>query len=204
MPIYISLGAACNTIYQISIHKSKKETLFFDWLMTDLISVINVLKCDNIDTILNYNSICVDINNPIVDNHSRILIKSLPSCVSIHDVNTNVTDKEIFNFIEKYKRRYNRMIDIIKGTEKIYFLRYGYVEKNTADLFIETIKNINSNCNFAFVHINSYNNNYNNNIIKSENYLQINLKKPEKPYPVDWTTSYLNWKQIFIDIENNI
>jgi hypothetical protein len=40
-------------------------------------------------------------------------------------------------------------------------------------------------------------------IRKEENFLEINIKKPDIPYEHEWTTSYLDWKKIFTDIENN-
>ena len=49
--VFISIGTACNVKNQIDKHTGKKETLFFDWLMTDMNSVISILKCNNIDEI---------------------------------------------------------------------------------------------------------------------------------------------------------
>ena len=34
--VFISIGTACNVKNQIDKHTGKKETLFFDWLMTDV------------------------------------------------------------------------------------------------------------------------------------------------------------------------
>ncbi len=200
---YISIGNACNVKYQIDKHRGKKETLFFDWLMTDMFSVISILNSyNNIDELLNFANIIKCPDNPTHGNYSRILIKSLPFCVSIHDIGIDVTEKDINKFIEKYKRRLNRIVNYIKSNEKIYFLRFGYIDDNMKSAFFQTIKAINPNCNFALISINQ---NENNNCInKEEHFLEINLIKPDIAPPDDWTTSYLDWKQIFLNIEAHI
>ncbi len=65
MSIFISIGNACNVKYQIDKNTTKKETLFFDWLMTDMQSVVKVFEhYNNIDEILNLSTVKQDINNP--------------------------------------------------------------------------------------------------------------------------------------------
>ena len=205
--VYISIGSACNVKYQIDKHKHKLETLFFDWLMTSMNSVIEILSCNDIYSILYFDNIIRDINYPYHSNNSQIIIKSLNRCVSIHDISRNFTDKDIFEFIDKYKRRFDRIIQYIKSKEKIYFIRYGSVDTNDREKFIETILKINPNCNFALIIIdNIYNandTNNTNNILKYEHclYIKLNINKPQNS---DWHTDYLNWTKIFLDIENNI
>ena len=58
---YISIGCLCNVKAQIDEHKGNCETLFFDWLKTDMETVITILqKYDVIDSILNINTITRD------------------------------------------------------------------------------------------------------------------------------------------------
>jgi hypothetical protein len=52
---YISIGKSCSVKHQIDKHKHKDETLFFDWLITSMKSVIEILVCPDINNIL-----CVD------------------------------------------------------------------------------------------------------------------------------------------------
>jgi hypothetical protein len=170
--------------------------------MTSMNSVINILRCDNIKYILYFENIITDIKNPIVGNNSRIVIKSLEYCVSIHDIPINYTDNDIFEFINKYTRRFNRIIEYIKSNEKICFIRFGYVDNDTAEKFFETIKKINPDCDFTLVVI--YNDKNNNiEILKQKNLLYIKLNV-DKPLEVDWTQQFLNWNDIFLNIENNI
>lgn len=105
---FISIGNKCNTRYQINKHKTQNETLFFDWLSTDMDTVILVLQCKNMDIILTHNAIVL---NPSSTNRSpKILINSLPYCISVHYLNSKFTDKDINDFINKYKRKHERII----------------------------------------------------------------------------------------------
>jgi hypothetical protein len=190
---YISIGDACNIKHQIDKHKGGSETLFFDWLLTDIESVIKILSCDNITHILNFDN--------IIKNSSKITIKSLSYCESVHEDPNDLSDTAILNFIDKYTRRFNRIIEYIKSDEKIYFLRYTNVKDDDKKRFIETILKINPQCNFALVVIDV--NDYINGISKIDHCLDIKIANDIKRY-TEWTTSFLDWKQIFIDIENNI
>ncbi len=159
--------------------------------------------CDNIKDILYFENIITDINNPIHGNNQRILIKSVGYCVSIHDIPINYTDNDIFEFINKYTRRFNRIIEYIKSNEKICFIRFGYINNDQAKKFIETIKKINSDCDFTLVVIDNCKKN-NTEILKQKNLLYIKLNIVETETEPDWRTEFLNWNNIFLDIENNI
>jgi len=206
--IYISNGAECNVKYQIDKHKHKLETLFFDRLITSMISVIEILSCNDINNILYFDNIIKDTSHPIINNNSRINIKSLNRCTSIHDLKINYSNKDILNFIEKYKRRFNRIIEYIKSNHKIYFIRFdktNFIDNDTIQKFIKTILKINPNCNFNLILIKSYNNKLNNySLSKNKHCLYIKLSKQNNiKFKYDWTTSYIDWKKIFLDIENN-
>ena len=200
---YISIGCQCSVKYQIDKHKGITETLFFDWLMTSMNSVIKILSCDNINDILYFDNIIKDINIPYHGNNTRIVIKSLDFCVSLHDLPKNYTNDDIINFINKYKRRFNRIIEIIKSNEKIYFIRddESDFDDNIRNKFIETILKINPNCNFTIVVINNNKTN-DNGIFKYKNclYFKLNINPT---ISIDWTKTYLNWEKIFLDIEKN-
>ena len=117
--VYISIGAACNVTYQIGKHRHRGETLFFDWLITSMLSVIEILGCNNIDRILYSENIVRDANTPLHKGMSRTIIKSLDSCISIHDISSSFSDEDRQDFINKYKRRYYRIIQYIKSEKYI-------------------------------------------------------------------------------------
>ena len=201
---YISIGHRCYVKYNIDKYKGKCETLFFDWLMTSMKSVIEILGCHDINNILYFDNIIRDIKYPfnIEDKNARVIIKSLDLCVSVHDLPGNYTDKDILDFIIKYKKRFNYIIEYIKSNEKICFIRGGYVSQSDADKFIETILKINNNCDFILVIIHNDKEN-NNEIIKHNKILYIKLNI-DIPSDFNWRHEFLNWEKIFIDIENNI
>jgi hypothetical protein len=198
---YISIGSACTVKYNIDKYKGNCETLFFDWLMTSMNSVIDILGSDNINNILYFDNIIRDINNQCGNTNSTIIIKSLNYCYSIHDLPISYTDNDILDFIDKYTRRFNRIIEYIKSNEKICFIRNGFVRNYEIDKFIETIKKINPNCDFTLVVI--YNNKKNTTLLKQNHLLFINLNV-DIPIENDWTQQFLNWENIFSVIENNI
>lgn len=201
--VYISIGESCAVKYQIDKHKHKIETLFFDRLITSMKSVIEILSCNDINKILYYDNIIRDANNPIHQcNMSRILIKSLDKCISIHDINPEYIDSDIFEFIDKYKRRFNRIIEYIMSEEHIHFIRVGYVNTGDQEKFIQTILKINPNCKFTLVVID--NNKTNMPGISKYNKCLIIKLNIEEPLIFDWKRDYLNWESIFLDIENNM
>jgi len=122
---YISIGRNCSVKYNIDKYKGNCETLFFDWLMTSMNSVIDILGSDNINNILYFDNIIRDINNPCGGTNSRIIIKSLNYCRSIHDLPISYTDNDILDFIDKYTRRFNRIIEYIKSNEKFVLYEMG-------------------------------------------------------------------------------
>jgi hypothetical protein len=150
---YISIGVSCNVKYQIDKYKGNKATLFFDYLLSNMCSVIKLLECEDINKILNKNSIVLHKKNPVKNNNSRIVIKSLASCESIHDLPINFNNEDINNFIDKYKRRYYRIINYINSGEKILFLRYNKITLDEKNRFVNAVLKINPDCNFSLVNI---------------------------------------------------
>lgn len=200
--MYISIGDRCNVKFQIDKHRHQIATLFFDRLFISMHSVIEILRCDNIDDILYFDNIGRDKKEPFTTTNSRIVIKSLDYCTSVHDLPLEYTDNDTVEFINKYKRRFNRIIEHIKSDEKIYFVRNGSVCENDRLEFNKTIQNINPKCNFALVVIDNDTKSANE-ILKYDHCLYIKLNIKRLPSS-DWTTSDLDWEKIFLNIENNI
>jgi len=213
--MFISIGSSCNVKYQLKKYKPKIETLFFDWLITDMESVNMIMSCNNIDEILSLDNIVMD-----KQNISKLTVTSLPCCISLHDVGIQIYDmydigsleeieQPIFyfekareHFIEKYKRRFLRMIDYIKGDKKIHFFKYGSIREDEKNIFIQAIQKINPDCNFILICVAP--NQEVDCIIKEEYYLEIKLSdKTDNRDPNDWMTTFLNWEKIFKDIEEN-
>lgn len=197
---YISIGFKCSVKYNIDKYRGKSKTLFFDWLMTTMDSVIELLKCNNIKDILYIDNLVKD-HSFIGKKTCKIKIQSLDFCYSIHDMPKYYKKNDIINFIEKYTRRFNRIIQYIKSNEKLCFIRYGKISNNQVDQFINIIKKINPKCNFTLIVIT---NKENINLVEKKHLLTIPLHI-DIPKNGDWKLQYLNWdKNIFSVIEDKL
>lgn len=200
---FISIGQTCCVKYQIDKCIGEKETLFFDWLMTDMRSVIKVFRhYNNIGNLLYYENIVHNQQNKICEDKSRMLIKSLPLCESYHDIKIDFDDKDIYEFIEKYKRRFERIITFIKeNKEHIVFMRYGDIDKKKKEKFIQIIKEINPVCNFTLVTL--YKGNNNEKTLHQKRFISININNYliNQDDPQDWTKNYYDWEKMFDDIQ---
>jgi hypothetical protein len=197
MSIFISIGDACSVKYQIDKHISKKETLIFDRVITDMNSVIKIINnYDKIDTILNSDNIIKHPYNPVKADKSRIIIKCLTNFQSIHDIGIDMLETEVLEFIETYKRRLQRLIDYIMGDKKMFFVRVGNIKQSEQIEFINTIKKINPNCDFSLVCLNDSAD------LLDKNIINMNLDKYiiKEIDGSDWSKSYYDWKTIFNDI----
>ena len=198
---FISIGKACDVKYNIDDFAGSKETFFFDWLMTDMASVNKIVGTDKIDSILFFENIIQNPKDPIKHGKSSIIIKSLSFCESIHDIPVSYDSSDINNFIEKYKRRYNRIVKTISDKKAvIYFIRKGKITRGEKKLFIKNILNINSKCQFKLVELleQKTKNNY---FISEKYFISVNLDNYRiKTVRDSWISDCWNWRQIFSDI----
>ena len=154
---FISLGFACLVRQSIDIYNGfRVETNFFDWLMTNFKTVLFIIQhIDDLDAFLTYDRFSdkgMTDNNPT---HRYVDHKEL-YLISLHDFPVHMDYWEYVPiFLEKYKRRAERLKNIIQTCEeKIDFMHYIPYEKDIpsiADIyhFVTTIKNINKDCNFC-------------------------------------------------------
>ena len=110
--MFISIGGACMVKFNLDKFTGKKETLFFDWLITDMNSINKIIGTNDISSILFLENIIRNPNTPNKHGKARVMLKSLSSCESMHDLPANFSSKNVLEFIEKYKRRHNKIIDI--------------------------------------------------------------------------------------------
>ena len=199
--MFISIGSACDVKYNIDKFTGSKETLFFDWLMTDMVSVNKIFAVNNIENLLFLENIAQNIKNPTNGENSRIIIKSLPFCESIHDIPVSFNSSHINNFIEKYKRRFNRILfNILNNKSVIYFVRKGKISHDEKNIFIQNIQNINSKCNFKLVELLELQTK-NNYFISEKYFISINLDNYRiKQVRDSWTSDCWNWMEVFNDV----
>ena len=175
--MYISLsssraGNACAVRQSITNYtKNSNETQFFDWLVTSMKSVNQVLENQPILFESNY-----IYPNPL--NTTSINFKNFDLLTSHHDIH-EFHAKSINEITEKYNRRYNRLINTIKEQNKINFIRYCYNQQNIEEdeilKFYKNINNINPNLVFNFILISDYDNLIIPNSLLKDNFIYINL-----------------------------
>lgn len=197
--MFISIGTNCLIRIRLDIRYGKQETLFFDWLITDFESVIKIFKMYNKFDELFFPDSIVQCQ---IDKPNRYKISTLTQCVSIHDFKQIPTRADILDFIEKYRRRINRIIEFIKGDKKIYFTRWCLNERDMdyARNLCEAIQEISNTCNFIIVLIFPNQTAYTVNLVNT-NLLRITLPLPDNYQADDITKSSYNWEQIFEDIQ---
>jgi pantothenate kinase len=149
--MYLSLsssyaGNACAVRQSIiNYTTNSNETQFFDWLVTSMKSVNQILE--NTPIIFENNYIYP---NPL--NTTSINFKNFDLLTSHHDIH-EFNDNSINEITEKYIRRYERLINTIKNQKKINFIRYcknsTNIEEEEILIFYKNIMNINPNLLFT-------------------------------------------------------
>jgi hypothetical protein len=153
----ISLGYACLVRQSIDqFNGYRVETNYFDWLLTNFTTILFILQhLEKPESYLTHDRFTdkgIESNNPTHRNvtHNELYF------ISLHDFPAEKGYWEyIQEFIEKYQRRANRLISIIKTcSEKINFIHYIAFKINIPTIeqiyfFIVEIQKINPYCNFC-------------------------------------------------------
>jgi hypothetical protein len=172
--MYLSLsssyaGNACAVRQSIiNYTTTSNETQFFDWLVTSMKSVNQLLE----------NTPIIFESNYIYPNTTSINFKNFDLLVSHHYIH-KFNDNSINEITKKYIRRYERLINTIKEQKKINFIRYCKNQQNLEEeeiyTFYKNIKNINPKLVFNFILISDYN----DLVIPSnlDNFIYINLER---------------------------
>lgn len=124
-------------------YDNSKQTNFFDYLVISMKSINEILEGKTID---------LDLESAVINplNTITISFKDFDLLVSNHDIKEFPITPEINNeVIEKYNRRYDRLINDFKNEDIIYFLRYiddiDFLKEVDITKFFNNIKTINSN-----------------------------------------------------------
>jgi len=223
----ISLGRNCVVAYRIKRHNNHTcQTHFFDWLRTDFKCVLHILNSRTIDMMFNYNNFILDKITWIKEGNIGIHLKNFMNndlcLLSHHDVitkkndNYDEIDDELLTklnlFADKYKRRFNRLINLIKTQTDICFIYHNNIDKDfdydDCVEFNRIIKNINNHSNYVLVLL--MNDTYDNvdyKYIKNEFYIKINLKHFIKDIAMEekeWTLPQYDWTNVFNFIQDII
>ena len=198
-------GPACAISRCINTYsKNNYPTNIFDYLEISLLSIIEILKIKtealNIDNKLRGNNE-ININK---DNKNSVKFNNFNKIISHHDLQENYSEEDYNNFIEKYKRRFYRLINIIENEDKIFFIRYGTENNELILNFMNEVNKINPNLNMYFINVNydehnnipemkSYvSNNYH--YINFFNYINYDIQYDNDLY---FKTLQFNWNIVF-------
>lgn len=165
MVVYVSLGSTCSIAYNLRELNLRDNAYPFDWIrILNLNNVSNLLE-NNFDGFLdvnNYNFIKYSEDFMINDNYGTYIYDN-GYCKFYHEFDKPLEECDIDSFIDKYKRRINRLYDLLNSDEEIIFIREELrsVNINKINNFIETIRNINENINFKLIIISNDDVDYN-------------------------------------------
>ena len=197
-------GPACAIATSIKkyFYNNNYETNMFDYLEISLLSIVEILNLKEND--INY----LNLNNEIYlnknDNNS-VKFNNFDKIISHHDLKKIYSEQDYKEFIDKYIRRYNRLINSIKNEDKIFFIRYGIENENIIDIFFEKILSINPLLKVYFIIVDY---NENNEYINNKNYTYINFYENNKNinYNIDlfYKTIEYDWKIVYDIILNNM
>jgi transcriptional regulator of heat shock response len=208
---YISFGRSCDIRATIDTFIGKQETNFFDWLRVDLKTVIEILQMKDLEKeLLNKPNLRVDKELYAYDKMYAITFENLNTkkicCLSHDDIHSKEyteqeLDGQLNEFIEKYKRRHVRMIDLIKKCEKpIVFIHRvsnstNFNEDEDVNKLLHVLLNINPNAKFCFVLLVDEEKDYIQ--IKQKNYLKINYNKlKNEGWKIEWRSQFIKWQEV--------
>jgi len=216
---FISLGRYCNVSFNIRKYvQPNSATNFFDWQRTDFKAVIDILNTECIDEIFNIENIVVDDVTYRSHNDLTLTLKNFNeknlTLLFHHDIrydDNREINVKLNEFIDKYKRRFYRLIDIIKNDNenKIFICRIfdNFDYENDIKLFDKILRKHNENINYILVLLSDdVNEDYY--YVRFENYLKINIAKytdfTKNTDYTDWTSPEIEWEKIFNIIQTII
>lgn len=202
-------GPACAVATSIkkNLYSNKNyPTNFFDYLVISMKSINELLNLKEND--INFLDKNLKITNNTTDKKT-VEFLNFDKMISYHDLKENYIEEDFKNFIDKYKRRYYRLLNYIKNEKIIFFIRYN--EENDVEIknFYNIINNINPELNFYFINLiykenseelNNDNNDLNNYL--SFNFYEINNKNITYDEDLFYKTLQFNWEKIFEIINN--
>lgn len=226
----ISLGSACSMVQNIHdniynnlgplYRQPDNATNYFDWLICDFKFITYVFenlmfKDDNFLTVNNFTFNNINANpKQLQGGWSNVYRKlefknkDIGTMISLHDVKKESNEIPM-EFIEKYKRRFERLYDKIKNHNTIYLMHcfdfqwlkpYFPLVSEIQKIF-ESCKIINPLCDikiYFFIHPNYYN----NPVFKDYKYID-NLELcflENKGFHSDWKANNLTFDKFLINI----
>ena len=141
---FLSLGNCCfYGMYKRKYFKDNKskdygETHFFDWILTNIDSLIKIIECKNLDEYFNIKNLKIRKVMPYLNIKMRNIYLN-----SLHDVPTKNGSIQV-NLFEKYRRRHLRVVNKLKNEKNLLFLyskKLSNEEINNITFMLNKIRN---------------------------------------------------------------
>jgi len=126
----VSIGRGCPVRYQIDRYvgdKAAGPTNLFDFVLSDLASVVKILTTTDFDSLFNASTMIVaDPPSILPNDHSEVTNTVLSRFISLHDVEKPVRETSVAELIETFRRRRDRFVELIRTANKepIYFVHW--------------------------------------------------------------------------------
>lgn len=205
---FVSLGPNCVIRSRLDFYLKNKEinygeTNFFDYNLCNSNSLVQLLKVCDIDYYFNLNNIEYKRTN---DTHgfAHVWLKNV-YFKSIHDVknceDNQEVEKEILRYIEKYKRRHDRLIKRIKNSNPLVLIYMGEIKDEEYDQIRINLNSI-SQKKIPIVCLHDFGEN--SYIEKKDLFVKINynLYRIGVETKTNWIwMDFLDWNNLFFSME---
>lgn len=190
----IPLGSTCSIAYQLRSLGLRNYAYPFDWVRINNLGLVTKLLETNFEDFLKQNDFSLKKVSNEFDVNGKMLsyIYENKFCKFYHDFGTNITEDTFNIFSIKYQRRIDRLINIIKESKNLLFIReeIGNLSQNKINKFLNLIKKINPSLNFKLKII-----------VNNNKYTTFNSNNVEIIYSgakVDnWRRPEIDWHSIF-------
>ena len=121
---WISLRQACLASYYLrKFGLQNNETHFFDWIVTSQNTVIKVLEMKDQEQLRKALTDNVEFEEELFEGHKAFSCQTL-GLRSVHDLPANGDRPDLFrlHFVDKYIRRYNRLVEVLNSDEPVVFV----------------------------------------------------------------------------------
>lgn len=195
---WISLGQACLASYHLRrFGLQRNETHFFDWIVTSQTTVIKILEMKDQDELRKALTENVEFERELFEGHKAFTCPKL-GLRSVHDLPANGDRSDLFqlHFVDKYIRRYNRLIDVLRQAEPVVFVM-TLKKHEPVDRLLNTIQNRFPTLDFHLLLIVEEKGNHEKDHERVTTvFLEDYLTTPGAQQ-THWSLDQYDWKQIF-------
>ena len=207
----ISLGPHCCPRVRLDYIKTLNkveisESNFFDYLMVNFQTILKIIESENIEDIININNteiyyVSADYINVQLKNVYLQSIHDVPNINNVNDINNiEIIDCIQNNFIDKYIRRYKRLIEKMKN-EDIIFIYHSPISLEESEKFYNIISKITTK---KIILVSFYDFGENIDTIRKHDnlyYLNYNNLYLTKNYEYEASMAFLDWIGIFEELK---